>query len=582
MKPKLKMRERRSIRRYHETFGGTLQLSVISFRLFSFILPVVAFAGLSAFAMAHTQSTHFFGGHHLPVMLGSLVEIRALNDKIARLNEGELQPKRIKLRDAKTKEDIAAAKVEIDKVLDDIDTLTAQRDALQTDLNRETRMNAVDPSGRREDPINPKGNDKMSLIGAYNRSLKRHGVAVLRDGRGELTVRNYALEKVGDNVRNVIEEMEERYWEAFRNYSIALRQGDSGLCPAEDRAIILGQNEEFRAICVGGGQYKISDKERRDMGIGTNTLGGYFVPRGFVYEVEEAMKWYGSMLESSEIMDTATGQPLPYPTDNDTTNTGQLVGEGQQVAENDVTLGNIIFGAEKFSTKMVKVSIELLQDSAFAIGPYLRKKFAIRLGRILNTKFTLGNGNSANPVEPTGLITAVVANCAAAQLASAGVAYGTALLAAGASGNDGGAETGGTSIGSQDLTDLEHTVDPSYRAGASYMFHDQTLRVIKRLLDKFGHPLWKQSMAAGEPDRINGYPYWINNDMATIALNAKTVTFGDHKKYLIRRVKELGVITLQERFADYGQVAYLGFARYDGNLLDAGTHPVCYLQQAAA
>jgi len=191
----------------------------------------------------------------------------------------------------------------------------------------------------------------------------------LRDGRGELTVRNYALEKVGDNVRNVIEEMEERYWEAFRNYSIALRQGDSGLCPAEDRAIILGQNEEFRAICVGGGQYKISDKERRDMGIGTNTLGGYFVPRGFVYEVEEAMKWYGSMLESSEIMDTATGQPLPYPTDNDTTNTGQLVGEGQQVAENDVTLGNIIFGAEKFSTKMVKVSIELLQDSAFAIGP---------------------------------------------------------------------------------------------------------------------------------------------------------------------------------------------------------------------
>ena len=89
-------------------------------------------------------------------------------------------------------------------------------------------------------------------------------------------------------------------------------------------------------------------------------------------------------------------------------------------------------------------------------------------------------------------------------------------------------------------------------------------------------------MVAGEPDRLNNYPYWINNDMPTIALNAKTVLFGEMKKYLMRRVKELGVITLQESFADYGQVAYIGFARYDGNLLDAGTHPVCFLQQAAA
>jgi HK97 family phage major capsid protein len=383
-------------------------------------------------------------------------------------------------------------------------------------------------------------------------------------------------------VRQAIEDMEERYWMAFRNHSIAILSGDAGLCPSEDRAIILGQVEEFRQLGAGDSKFTLSDRERRDMGIGTSTLGGYFVPRGFVYEVEEAMKWYGSMLQSSEIMDTATGQPLPYPTDNDTTVVGEIVGEGKQVSDADVTIGQILFGAEKFSTKMVKASLELLQDSAFALAPYIRNKFAIRLGRILNTKFTVGNGNGANPVEPTGLLTAAIANCAAAQLASAGVLYGTALLAAGSANNTGGAETGGTSIGSQDLTDLEHTVDPAYRPGASYMFHDQTLRFVKRLLDKYGHPLWKQTMVAGEPDRLNNYPYWINNDMPIIALNAKTVLFGDMKKYLIRRVKELGVITLQERFADYGQVAYIGFARYDGNLLDAGTHPVCYLQQAAS
>ncbi len=489
----------------------------------------------------------------------SLAKIRELNERIAKLNEGDLQPLRVALRDAKTPDAVREAKTKIDKALDDVDALVAERDALQADINRDSRLAQVDPSGRREDPISAEKGNKRSAVAAYNRSLKRHGVTVLRDGRGQLVIRNHALENVTPEVRQTIEDLEERYWRAF----VRCSHKDGG--DVESRSILHGQVEEFR-----------------DMGIGTNTLGGYFVPRGFVYEVEEAMKWYGSMLMSSEIMDTATGQPLPYPTANDTTVTGEIVGEGQQVTEKDVTVGQILFGAEKFSTKMTKVSLELLQDSAFDVKSFLVKLFAIRLGRILNTKFTLGNGNSATPVEPTGIVTAVVANCAAAQAASAGVLYGTGLLAAGSNANDGSGSTGGTTIGSQDLTDLEHTVDPSYRPGASYMFHDQTFRVLKRLLDKYGHPLWKQSMSAGDPDRINGYPFWVNNDMATIALNAKTVLFGDMKKYLIRRVKELGVLTLNERFADYGQVAYLGFARYDGNLLDAGTHPICYLQQAAS
>jgi HK97 family phage major capsid protein len=512
----------------------------------------------------------------------SLQRIRELNDQIARKNEGDLQPLRLKLRAAKTEADIREAKTNIDKVLDDVDGLVKQRDDLQADLNRENRLVLVDSSGRREAPINAAHGDKSAVVATYNRALKRHGISVVRDMRGEMVVRNHALEALNAEMREAIMEIEERYWEAFRNHSIAVLSGDAGLCPAEDRAIMLGQVPQFRALGIESRKFELNDRERRDMGIGTTTLGGYFVPRGFVYEVEESMKWYGSMLQSSEIMDTATGQPLPYPTDNDTMNMGAIVGEGQQVQEQDVTIGQILFGAEKFTTKTVKASLELLQDSAFAIAPYLRKKFAIRLGRILNNKFTLGQGTGANPVEPTGLITAIVAACGIPALASAGVAYGQPVIAQGSSGNTGGAETGGTSIGSQDMTDLEHTVDPAYRAGSSYQMHDQTLRIVKRLLDKFGHSLWKASMASGDPDRINGYPYWINNDMATIAPNAITVTFGDHKKYLVRRVKELGVITLQERFADYGQVAYLGFARYDGNLLDAGTHPVCYLKQANA
>jgi|SRR5215472_5306651 len=302
--------------------------------------------------------------------------------------------------------------------------------------------------------------------------------------------------------------------------------------------------------------------EFRDMGVGTGNLGGFFVPQGFVYDIEQALKYYGNMLGVAQVMDTATGNPLPHPTDNDTTNTGELVGEGLQVTNADVSIGHIIFNAFKFSTKMIKVSLELLQDSAFDMESYLKDKFAIRLGRILNTKFTIGAGTT----EPMGVLTAATAG----------------PVALGSSANTGGTETGGTSIGYIDLVELEHSVDPLYRRGAKFMFHDNTLRKIKELLDKYGHPIWVPGVATNAPDTILGYQYSINNDMPTIALNAKTVIFGPLDKYLIRRVKELAVLRLVERFADYGQVAFLGFARYDGNLLDAGTHPVKYLSQAAA
>ena len=338
---------------------------------------------------------------------------------------------------------------------------------------------------------------------------------------------------------------EERQKKAFRSY---LTNGLTRMA-SEERDLILGL-------------------ENRDMGTGggnalQGTGGGYFVPVGFVNDVENAMKYYGPMLQTSTIMPTATGQPLPYPTDNDTTVVGELIGEGTQVSTADVTLSSIIFNAYQYSTKMVKVSRQLLQDSAFDIEAFLKMKFAERIGRIGNTHFTTGTGAS----QPNGIVTA---------------ATSSGITAAGSSANDGTSATGGTSIGSDDLIGLEHSVDILYRRGAQYMMHDTTLKAIKQVKDKYGRPLWMPGLMSKEPDSINGYGYAVNNDMAAIAVNAKSVLFGRLDKYVVRQVKELAVLRLDERFADYAQVAFIGFARWDGQLLDAGTHPVKYLTQAAS
>lgn len=345
----------------------------------------------------------------------------------------------------------------------------------------------------------------------------------------------------------------------------------------ESRAVVLAKKaeKEYRDVFfkwAKGGMEDLTGEDRalilkrkaesRDMGIGTGAGGGFFVPQGFVYDVESAQKYYGDMLNICGFIDTATGNQLPYPTDNDTTNTGELVGEAVQVTTQDVAVGHINFNAFKFSTKMIKISIELMQDSAFDFPSYLSNKMGERLGRILNTKFTIGNGTT----EPGGIVTEATAS---------------GVTAAGSATNTGGAENGTNTVGSQDLVNLELALDKAYRTkDCMYVMHDKTYGYLKGLIDKYGRPLWTPGMANNAPDMLNGYAYSINNDMAQLATGNKTVLFGQTKKFMVRRVRQLAVMRLTERFADQGQIAFIGFARYDSHIVDAGTHPLIYLVQA--
>jgi HK97 family phage major capsid protein len=212
---------------------------------------------------------------------------------------------------------------------------------------------------------------------------------------------------------------------------------------------------------------------------------------------------------------------------------------------------------------MVKASLELVQDSVFNLDNFISDAFALRLARKLNLDFTVGTGTG----QPRGIVTAVLAT-------------GATVTAAGSAANDGGSETGANSVGFGDLLGLVHKIDPLYRQGAKFMFADSTLLSLGNELDKYGRPLWQTSLQVGAPDTVLGYPFYINPDMAAISTGNATVLFGQLSKYMIRRVKPLATVRITERYIDFGQVAWLGFARYGGNMIDAGSHPVAALVQA--
>jgi HK97 family phage major capsid protein len=338
------------------------------------------------------------------------------------------------------------------------------------------------------------------------------------------------------------ESAEQEYRKAFKDYAVNGK---------------LGMSAESRDILTG------TDKEFRDLSIGTTTSGGFFVPSSFTYSIEQAAKAYGPMLKLATTTVTAGGNPLPFPTSNDTSNEADIVAEAGSVNSADPAIGSMTLGAFKFESKLVKVSLELLQDSAFNIQTWLANIFGERFGRGMSRKFTVGAGTT----EPKGIIIAATAG----------------PTATGSKNNTGGTETGGATIGTADLLALESALDPAYRPGAAFMLHDSSLQYIKGLLDKQGRPIFLSGVANNAPDMIMGYPVYVNQHMDTLAINHKSVAFGRFDKYQIRMAGEgYEILRLNELFAQNGQVGFLAFRRADGNLLDAGTHPVVYLTQAAA
>jgi HK97 family phage major capsid protein len=145
-----------------------------------------------------------------------------------------------------------------------------------------------------------------------------------------------------------------------------------------------------------------------------------------------------------------------------------------------------------------------------------------------------------------------------------------------------GADAAVSSITYDNLVDLQHSVDKNYRKNGTFMFNDNTLKVLRKLKDDQGRPIFQESMRDGEPSTILGKPYVVDNDMPDIGASAKSIAFGDFNKYIVRRVRGYSVKRLTERYADNNQTGFLLFVRLDGRILDAGTHPIKYLQHAAA
>lgn len=361
----------------------------------------------------------------------------------------------------------------------------------------------------------------QQLLADYDKADK----AVGSEERFEEIERNQAAQQIESRTATPATEskLQDEYRSAFHDY---LLRGATGIS-AESRVLF-----EQRAGITG-------------------LTAGVIVPATLADSIEVALKAYGGMFEAGTILSTSKGGDLIMPTVNNTNAKATVVAEYNQSTKSAPSFGSETLKAYTYRTPIVPVSLELLQDSAFDLESLLSNLLTESFGRGINEDLTVGSGTG----KPKGIVN---------------WAHPCPV----------NPSAGGISLDA--LIELIKGVDSSYAQRGKFMFNRNTFYSLVKIKDSTGRYIWQEGAKDGTPATLFGKSYILNDDIDDVGAGKTSVLFGDFSKYKIRMVKSFRVIRLNELLAEYLSIGLFGFARMDGILLDAGTHPVHKLVHKAS
>ncbi len=261
---------------------------------------------------------------------------------------------------------------------------------------------------------------------------------------------------------------------------------------------------------------------------GVDADGGYLVPDEYdsrmidVLTEENIMRRLGHTITTSgqHKINIAATKPA-----------ASWIEEGGALSFGDATFAQILLDAHKLHVA-IKVTEELLYDSAFNLESYIIEQFGKALANAEEDAFLNGDGVG----KPLGLFAE----------------------------NGGGtvAETLTAAIKSDDIIGLVYALKRPYRKNASFIINDKNLAVLRKLKDNNGAYIWQPSYQAGEPDRLLGYAVHTSAYAPEDA-----IAFGDYSYYNIGDRGSRSFAELRELFAGNGMIGYVAKERVDGKLI---------------
>ena len=261
---------------------------------------------------------------------------------------------------------------------------------------------------------------------------------------------------------------------------------------------------------------------------GVDADGGYLVPVEYDNRLIQVLEEENIMRALATKITTSGEHKINIAA---TTPAALWVEEGGALTFGDATFDQKFVDSHKLHVA-IKVTEELLYDSAFDLEKYILTQFGKALANAEEDAFLNGDGKG----KPYGVFDTTTGGTKAGNLAA--------------------------DIKADDIFDLIYKLKRPYRKGASFIMNDKTIAQIRKLKDNNGQYLWQPSLVAGEPDQIAGYKVRTS---AYAPENA--ISFGDYSYYNIADRGARSFKTLNELFAGNGMVGFVAKERVDGLLL---------------
>lgn len=302
-------------------------------------------------------------------------------------------------------------------------------------------------------------------------------------------------------------------------------------------------DKAFFDVYLGKGQKFLTPEESKALIIGSDPSAGFLTSVEYGREIIKAITEF-SPIRAEATVRTTKGTEISFPKRTALPDT-HWVGEISERVEDE----KLEYGMEKLTPhEMIsfkKISLQQLEDAAFSLANELGEAFGEALGLKEGTGFISGSG----VLQPEGI------------LVSPGVGETETLVA--------------SLINANDIMALPYTIGQGYRRNGKWYMNDKTIAAIRLLRadvlaadDKLGPFLWQNSLIAGQPPTLAGYPVISCPDMPDIADNAFPIVFGDMRKaYMIVDRIAIQIQELRERYAEYGLVGYIARKRVDGQVV---------------
>lgn len=260
---------------------------------------------------------------------------------------------------------------------------------------------------------------------------------------------------------------------------------------------------------------------------GVDADGGYLVPEEYdsrlikVLEGENIMRKLGHKITTSgdHKINIASTEPA-----------AAWIEEGGALQFSDAKFNQVLLDAHKLHVA-IKVTEELLYDSAFNLENYIIEEFGKALSNAEEDAFLNGTGVG----QPLGLFAAT----------GGGTAYKTV-----------------TKLNADEILNLVYALKRPYRKSAAFIMNDKTIAAIRTFKDNNGAYMWQPSYQAGEPDKLLGYPVYTSPFAPEDA-----ISFGDYSYYNIGDRGTRSFKQLTELFAGNGMIGFVAKERVDGKLI---------------